>query len=108
MLVRHHHFLKAVGIVEWPDGTVAARYEFLHWLYQYVSYQRLGVTQRIRLHQRIGTCLELAYGHQVTQIAAELAVHFTRGRESRRAVLICSMQQTMLPNALLTARRYII
>jgi predicted ATPase len=87
VLVRRHYVLKAVGIVEWPDGTVAARYEFLHWLYQCVSYQRLGVTQRVHLHQRLGTRLELAYGHQVSQIAAELAVHFARGRELHRAVL---------------------
>jgi predicted ATPase/DNA-binding winged helix-turn-helix (wHTH) protein len=87
VLSRKKNVLKAVGSVEWPDGTVAAYYAFLHWLYQYVSYQRIGMTQRVRLHQRIGKRLELAYGHHVGQIAAELAVHFARGRETHRAIL---------------------
>jgi len=87
MLVRRHHLLKVRGVAEWPDGTAAARYGFLHWLYQHVSYQRLGVTQRVRLHQQIGRCLEDAYGQDAGQIAAELAMHFARGRDVHRAIL---------------------
>jgi predicted ATPase len=33
-LARHEQLLRARGTAEWPDGTVAARYGFLHALYQ--------------------------------------------------------------------------
>lgn len=65
---------------------MAARYRFTHWLYQHVAYQRLGAARRIQLHQRLGARGEVAYGGRVGEIAAELAVHFERGRDYRRAV----------------------
>src|SRR5439155_5813381 len=85
-LVRRQHWLRPAGVAEWPDGTVATRYRFTHWLYQHVAYQRLGAARRIQLHQRLGACGEVAYGGRVGEIAAELAVHFERGRDYRRAV----------------------
>src|SRR5207247_2393843 len=39
-LARREQFLRARGGVEWPDGTVAGYYEFLHALYQQVLYER--------------------------------------------------------------------
>jgi hypothetical protein len=39
-----------------------------------------------RLHQRIGRRMEEAYGARAHERAAELAMHFVRGREPRRAV----------------------
>jgi predicted ATPase len=63
-LVRREHFLRTSGTAEWPDGTVAARYGFLHALYQEVLYQRLTVSRRQRLHQRIGERVEQAYGER--------------------------------------------
>ena len=69
----------------WPDGTVATRYAFGHALYQQVVYERLGA-RRVRLHQRLGGCLETAYGAQAGAIAAELAEHFVRGQDTQRAV----------------------
>ena len=46
-LARREQFLRARGISEWPDGTVATRYQFLHALYQEVLYERIpaGTTQ---------------------------------------------------------------
>jgi predicted ATPase len=85
-LVRRGHFLQASGVSEWPDGTVAARYGFLHALYQEVLYERVTAGQRQRLHQRIGEREEQAYGARAGERAAELAVHFERGRDYRRAV----------------------
>jgi predicted ATPase len=85
-LVRRQHWLRPAGVAEWPDGTVAARYRFTHWLYQHVAYQRLGTARRIQLHQRLGVRVETAYGGRPGEIAAELAVHFERGRDYRRAV----------------------
>jgi predicted ATPase len=85
-LVRREQFLRTDGISEWPDGTVATRYSFLHALYQEVLYERIPAGQRISLHDWIGARIEQAYGDQARSIAAELAVHFERGRKYRKAV----------------------
>ena len=50
------------------------------------------MTRRQRLHQRIGEREEAGYGEQAREIAAELAVHFERGRDYQRAVSICGKQ----------------
>jgi hypothetical protein len=39
----------------------------------------------VRLHQRLGTCLEAAYGAQAGEGAAELAKHFVRCQDTQRA-----------------------
>ena len=78
--------LHPVGVTTWPNGTVTARYAFVHALYQQVVYERLGAGRRVRLHQRLGGCLETAYGAQAGEIAAELAEHFARGQDIQRAV----------------------
>ena len=46
--------LRPLGVTTWPNGTVAARYAFVHALYQQVVYERLGAGRRVRLHQRLG------------------------------------------------------
>jgi DNA-binding winged helix-turn-helix (wHTH) protein/predicted ATPase len=78
--------LHLVGVTTWPNGTVTAHYAFVHALYQQVVYERLGAGRRVRLHQRLGACLEAAYGVQAGEIAAELAEHFARGQDIQRAV----------------------
>ena len=85
-LARREQFLRASGTVEWPDGTVATRYSFLHVLYQEVVYERVTAGRRARLHQQIGEREEQAYGERAREIAAELALHFEWGREYRKAV----------------------
>ena len=84
--VRQGRFLQAQGTEAWPDGTMAACYGFMHALYHEVVYHRVSAGQRRRLHQRIGTRKESAYGSQARTIAAELAVHFGRGHDPQRAV----------------------
>jgi predicted ATPase len=78
--------LREKEIEEWPDGTVSARYGFLHALYPEVLYARVAAGRRLSLHRRIGEREEAAYGNQATEIATELAVHFERCRDYRRAV----------------------
>jgi predicted ATPase len=80
------HLVRSVGVLTWPDETVATCYEFTHALYQQVAYARLGAGHRVRLHQRLGEHLEAAYGTRAKEIAAELAEHFARGYDIRRAV----------------------
>jgi predicted ATPase len=51
-----------------------------------VLYQRLGRGWQARLHRQIGEWQERAYGERAREVAAELAVHFERGRDYQRAV----------------------
>ena len=85
-LVRQGHFIQAAGVQEWPDGTLASQYRFVHALYQEVLYERVAAARRAQLHQLIGTREERGYGEQAGEIAAELAMHFERGRDYQRAV----------------------
>ena len=86
-LMRRGQFLRALPPEEWPDGTVTASYAFLHSLYQQVWYARVTAARRVQLHRRIGERFEQAYHDQVHEVAAELAVHFERGRDIPRAIL---------------------
>ncbi len=85
-LARRGQFLRSRGVSEWPDGTVAARYEFIHSLYQQICYERVTANRRLHLHRRIGERGESAYGSQASAIAAELALHFERGRDYSKAI----------------------
>jgi predicted ATPase/DNA-binding winged helix-turn-helix (wHTH) protein len=85
-LARRGQFLDERGLETWPDGMVSGRYGFRHALYQDVLYQRLGSGRQARLHRQIGEWQEQAYGERAREVAAELAVHFERGRDYRRAV----------------------
>jgi DNA-binding winged helix-turn-helix (wHTH) protein/tetratricopeptide (TPR) repeat protein len=85
-LARRGQFLKAEASAQWPDGTVTQRCGFIHGLYQAITYEGIGVTRRAQWHLRIGERLEAAHGQRVGAIATELAVHFERGQDIKRAV----------------------
>lgn len=85
-LVRRAHFLRLSGTQQWPDGTVATRYHFLHALYQEVMYEQLSAGRRQRLHQQLGERIEQGYGGHAREVAAELAMHFERGRVYAKAI----------------------
>jgi DNA-binding winged helix-turn-helix (wHTH) protein/predicted ATPase len=84
-LARRGQLLRKVGIAEWPDGTVAGRYAFIHALYQHVFYARLSAGERVALHLQTGERLERVHGERAGEIAGELAMHFEQGREFDRA-----------------------
>jgi DNA-binding winged helix-turn-helix (wHTH) protein/predicted ATPase len=85
-LARRGQFLRAVGVSEWPDGTVAGRYAFIHAFYQSVLYAGVSIGERTGLHLRIGERLERGYRQSTGEIAGELAMHFERGRDFERAL----------------------
>jgi predicted ATPase len=58
----------------------------MHALFQEIVYARLPVSRRIRWHRQIGARLEVGYGPGAREPAEELAEHFVRGRDSRRAM----------------------
>jgi predicted ATPase/DNA-binding winged helix-turn-helix (wHTH) protein len=71
---------------EWPDGTLTTRYHFTHAIYQDVWYARIPAARRALLHRRIGEREEQGYQEQANTYAAQLAMHFERGREPERAI----------------------
>ncbi len=85
-LVRRGRFLRRRGITQWPDGTLSARYSFVHGLYQEVVYNRVNPARRARYHLRIGERMEAAYGTRAGDVAAELAAHFEKAGDNQRAV----------------------
>ena len=86
LLDRVHRLVVTVGEEELPDGALATRYRFAHALYQNVLYSDLVSKRRILLHRQAGEQLAAHYGKQSPRIAAQLAMHFERGRVFKRAV----------------------
>src|SRR5919106_990084 len=85
-LARRGRVLLAAGLEEGSDGTVVGRYAFRHALYVEALYQRLGGSGLLRLHRRIGECLEGLHDTPPPPGVAELALHFERGQDWVRAV----------------------
>jgi predicted ATPase len=85
-LARRRQFLQAIRTSESPDRPAAARYGFIHALYQNALYHRIPMARRSQLHRRIGECEEASMGERAGEIAAELAMHFEQGRDFDRAV----------------------
>lgn len=100
-LVQRRRFLRSRGTADWPDGTLTGRYAFTHALYQEVLYQQIPPARRVRWHRLVGHRLETAYADEVAQHAAELALHFIRGREFAHAVthLYAAARQAMRRSA---------
>ena len=97
---------------EWPDGTVAARYGFVHALYQEVLYDAaLGQSAQFVCIGRLVSAKNKPMATERREIAAELAVHFERGRDyqasnpvsaTRGRECQCSAQPIWKRSALLT------
>ncbi|WP_026609087.1 ATP-binding protein [Methylocaldum szegediense] len=85
-LSRRGQMLKSCGVDEWEEGVVAGRYGFRHSLYREVLYRRLSPGRRMQLHRATGERLERGYGEKSRFIAAELAMHFERGRLLSKAI----------------------
>ncbi len=85
-LVRGHQFIQLTGTSEWPDGTITTRYRFSHALYQEVLYHQLMPGKKTYLHRVVGERLEQGYCDRRPEFAAELSMHFERGRDYLRAI----------------------
>ena len=85
-LARREQFVTGRGPIEWPDGTVAAGFRFHHALYQEVLYGLLPSGQRVNLHRLIAMREEAGYGDRVSEVATELAHHYSRANDRNKAI----------------------
>ena len=61
-------------------------YSFRHALFRQVLYERTAPSARVQLHRKVGAALERERAAGVPVAAAELAMHFERGREPMTAL----------------------
>jgi DNA-binding winged helix-turn-helix (wHTH) protein len=80
-LARRHQFLSSAWLVELPDGTMTPRQRFNHILYLEVPYSLVPPMRRSQIHHRIAERGVAVYGDRVSEIAAELAMHFEQSRD---------------------------
>jgi len=85
-LVQRQQFITSRGSHDWPDGTVANRYAFVHAMYQEGLGSRVSEARRVEWQGRIAAREEQAYGADARDIAAQLAVRFEAARQYDRSV----------------------
>jgi tetratricopeptide (TPR) repeat protein len=85
-LVQRQQFIVSRGSHDWPDGTVANRYAFVHAMYQEGLGSRVSEARRVEWQGRIAAREEQAYGADARDIAAQLAVRFEAARQYDRGV----------------------
>jgi DNA-binding winged helix-turn-helix (wHTH) protein/tetratricopeptide (TPR) repeat protein len=84
-LVQRQQFIGSRGSEDWPDGTVANRYAFVHAMYQEGLSSRVSEARRVEWQGMIAAREEQAYGADVRDIAAQLAVRFEAARRYDRS-----------------------
>jgi DNA-binding winged helix-turn-helix (wHTH) protein/tetratricopeptide (TPR) repeat protein len=106
-LVQRQQFIASRGSHDWPDGTVANRYAFVHAMYQEGLSSRVSEARRVEWQGRIAAREEQAYGANVRDIAAELAVRFEVARQYDRSVkyLELAARNALAGNAYIEADR---
>lgn len=106
-LVQRQQFITSRGSEDWPDGTVANRYAFAHAMYQEELGSRVSEARRVEWQGRIAAREEQAYGANVRDIAAQLAVRFEAARQYDRSVkyLELAARNALSGNAYIEAAR---
>jgi predicted ATPase/DNA-binding winged helix-turn-helix (wHTH) protein len=92
-LSRRQHFVRVHSTEEWPDGTVAATFQFLHGLYRDVLYDRVPPGRRLEVHRRVAERKETAWGERAGEIATELAYHYRRAGKIEQT--ICYLERAV-------------
>jgi DNA-binding winged helix-turn-helix (wHTH) protein/tetratricopeptide (TPR) repeat protein len=82
-LARMQLWLKPAGLA---NRTEHASYAFTHALFRQVLYERSAAAVRLELHRKVGAALERERAAGLPVTAAELAMHFDRGREPMSAL----------------------
>jgi hypothetical protein len=77
-LAEWQQVLRRVGVAEWPDGTRAARYRFVHALYHQLWQERGSPTQRQHYHRHTVEH-RLGWGRCLLYAGGLVSVHATCG-----------------------------
>src|SRR5262249_37804909 len=85
-LVERQQFIRSAGLLELPNQSSSAHYEFRHALYRQAVYQTLSEVHRSRLHRMVGERLTALCSPEHPELAGELASHFEEGRDYRQAI----------------------
>jgi DNA-binding winged helix-turn-helix (wHTH) protein len=85
-LSRREQFVTGQGSITWPDGTISACFRFHHAMYQEVLYGLLPPGRRVQLHRLIAVREEAGYGERTSEIATELAHHYSLGNDKNKAI----------------------
>jgi DNA-binding winged helix-turn-helix (wHTH) protein len=83
-MARGGDFIRPLGEVVWPDGSVNDGYRFAHAVYQQVLDDDTPPSRRRALHARIGARLVSAFGKRARKIAPRLAAHFAAAGDLER------------------------
>ena len=100
-------FLTLQGVDDLAGRDGAGRYAFRHALYQEVVYERVPAgTPGATCTVGIGERLEAGLRERAVEAAAELAMHFERGRDPRRAIRYLQRPARSPPSGAPRARRW--
>ncbi|MDT8306759.1 MAG: hypothetical protein RRC07_12555 [Anaerolineae bacterium] len=86
-LDRQHRLVREEGMRD-VGARRLSQYGFRHFLFQAYLYERLGVAERVYLHERTGNALETLYADNQREdevFAAQLARHFQQARRAEKA-----------------------
>ncbi|HET7669221.1 MAG TPA: AAA family ATPase [Burkholderiales bacterium] len=83
---RDHGLIVEAGRAEWPDGTLASRFSFVHALYREALAASLPAARGAQLHRRIGERLAEGSRGRAEEVAAQVAMHLERGGDLAGAV----------------------
>ena len=84
-LEKVYAFVRAVDEVDLPDGTLSARFRFVHVLYQNALYASLATSRKVTVAGQVASALETRHGARASELAAELAVLWETAREAAKA-----------------------
>lgn len=85
-LAGERHILRCPSPSHHPERRRSKRYAFIHAYYQKLAYERVPPLRRASLHLAVAEWFEAACGARVRDLAAEVAMHFERGRNHERAL----------------------
>lgn len=85
-LAGSRHILVCPSCSYYPDRRSGKRYAFIHAYYQKLAYERVPLLRRTALHLAVAEWFQAVCGARIRDLAAEVAIHFKRGRNYEEAL----------------------
>jgi serine/threonine protein kinase/tetratricopeptide (TPR) repeat protein len=84
-LHHRHNLVKSEGIQRLNERRLS-KYRFQHIMFQRYLYNNLDESERVYLHEKVGTALEDLYGDHTDTIAIQLVMHFREAKISEKEI----------------------